>query len=80
MGESLIINHLTLGTKFLNNAVNLEGIPIKHSIGNQAQTTRFVHDLLVLTSGKFPLVTKENTTRKAMAILALIELELNPAT
>ena len=49
MGEGLIINHLTLGTKLLNNVINLEGVPIKHSIGDQAQAARLIHDLLVLT-------------------------------
>src|SRR5262245_18292679 len=58
-------------------SVILRVFQVQERIGDQAQATGLVHDLLVSPRRKFALVGKENPARQLMAVFALVELELH---
>ena len=77
MRQGFLGDILSLGPQIFNDIVDFEGVPIQDGIGNQAQATGFVHDLLVIARRKFPLIGKENPAWQLVPIFALVELELN---
>src|SRR5712692_3280503 len=54
------------------------GVPDQHRIGQEAQTTGLVHDLLVVAGAELAAVCEEQPARQGVARLTAIELELDP--
>jgi len=77
MRQGFLVDVFSLCPQLFHDLVDLDGIPVQDSIGNQTQTTRFVHDLFVIARRKFTLVGKENPAGQFMPIFALVELELH---
>lgn len=77
MRQGFLVDHFALRPQIFHDVVDLNGVPVQDGIGNQAQATGFVHDLLVIASRKFTLVGKENPPRQLVPIFALVELELH---
>lgn len=77
MREGFFVDCLPLCPEIIHDLRDLDGIPVQDGIGHEAQTTGFVHDLLIIAGRKFPLVGKENPAGQLVAVFALIELELD---
>jgi len=74
MGYSFILNDFTLLSQAFQNIINLYGVPIQDRVGDETQTTGFIHNLLVVTSGELTLVGKENPAGQFMSIFAFVQL------
>src|SRR5215813_7603913 len=77
MREGFVVDRFPLCPKMGHDLRDLDAIPVQDGIGHEAQTTGFVHKLLVIAGRKFPLVGKENPAGQLVAVFALIELELD---
>jgi hypothetical protein len=73
MREGFVVDRFPLCPEMVHDLRDLEGIPVQDGIGHEAQTTGFVHDLLVIAGRKFPLVGKENPAGQLVTVFALIE-------
>ena len=60
MRQGFLVDILSLRPQLFYDAIDFDGIPIQDRVGDQAQTTCFIHDLLVIAGRKFSLVGKKN--------------------
>ena len=76
MRQRFIVDNLSLLSQALNGVVNLDGIPVEHSIGYEAEATGLVHDFLVVSGRGFSLICKESPAWQFVAVFSLVELQL----
>ena len=77
MSKVLFVHILALRFQTVHNLVDFESIPVQYGIGNETEAARLVHNFLVIASGKFTLVGKENSSGQPVPVFSLIELELD---
>jgi hypothetical protein len=63
--------------QFGDDALDLQGVPQHDGVGQQAETTRFVHDHLEVGGAELALVGEEQPSGQAVTGLAAVELGLD---
>ena len=62
----------------LDDSGNLERVPYQDGVRYQAQAARLVHNLLVIPSAKFTLVSEKDPACQTVPALTSIQLQLDP--
>jgi hypothetical protein len=75
--EVLIADDVSIGPQLGDDAVDVDGVPDQHGVGQQTETAGLVHHLLVVADPEGTLIGEEQPFCEDVAELAAIELELD---
>src|SRR5664279_3569438 len=79
-GQILVLHRVSGGTKLVDDAGDVDGVPDQHGIGEQAKAAGLVHHLLVVTGAEAAPVGEEQRFGEDVAELAAVELQLDGVT
>src|SRR3954447_12829025 len=77
MDEIFVADCRAFGTQFRNDALDLQGVPQHHSVGQQAEATGLVHDHFEVGGAELALIGEEQPPGQTMASLSAVELGLD---
>ncbi len=77
MLQNVVFDNLTPCPPLFNQFVYFECVSVENSVGHEAEATRLVHNLLVVSGTERALVRKEDAPGELVAVLTLVELKLN---
>src|SRR5271168_5192059 len=75
-GQVLVLHLVSGGTKLVDDAGDVDGVPDQHSIGEQAEAAGLVHHLLVVAGAEAAPVGEEQRLGEGVAEFAAVELQL----
>lgn len=76
--EIPIRHDFSRGPELIDDSLHLDRVPDNDGIREKAQAARLVHDLLEVALSEFALVGEEKPSRELVALLAAVELKLDP--
>ena len=79
-GQILVLHLVSGGTKLVDDAGDVDGVPDQHGIGEQAEAAGLVHHLLVVAGAEAAPVGEEQRFGEDVAELAAVELQLDGVT